>query len=170
MLCSCCSNRVQTRRWSFHGEWHAEQYLLTLWWYWWSGRDSASDLSGRHQCRCHSRQLLSRWYPGPKHRKVLFDHVFFTPKYQHKFSHWHTSQIKGMIIFNVWLYQVFNHSQCITYSRWRSARPQFRDAAGVLVLGAKQCTAVDRVCSLTYFRAHLHQPSLVCLSPTSECF
>lgn len=33
----------------------------------------------------------------------------------------------------VWLYEVINHSQYVTYSRRRLARPQFAEAAGVPV-------------------------------------
>ncbi len=43
------------------------------------------------------------------------------------------------------LYEVLIHSQCLTCSRWRSARSVFGEAARVLVsrgMEAKQCTVV----------------------------
>ena len=37
--------------------------------------------------------------------------------------------VKGQFrVTEVWLYDVLLHSQCINYSRWRSASPQFGEA------------------------------------------
>ncbi len=61
-------------------------------------------------------------------------------------------QLKGYFGFSeVGLYEVFIHSQCLTYSRWRSARSQFREPAEVHSTEAKLCTAVDGVSSKMYF-------------------
>ena len=50
------------------------------------------------------------------------------------------------------LHEVFIHSQCITYSRWQSERPQFGETGRSTSTGAKQCTAVDGGSSKTDFR------------------
>lgn len=56
-------------------------------------------------------------------------------------------QLKGKFVFSEGeSYEA--HSQCTTCSRWRSARLQFGEAAGVLVQEAKRCTAVDGVSHL----------------------
>ena len=63
-------------------------------------------------------------------------------------------------LFEVGLYEVLIHSLCITYSRWRSARPQFGEAERSTSTEAKQCTAVARVSSKTCFSHKQYQFSV----------
>lgn len=63
--------------------------------------------------------------------------------------------VKGI----VGLCEVLIHSQCIKCSRWTLACPQLREAESYTSAEAKQCTAVDRVSSKTYF-SHLNEGPL----------
>ena len=58
------------------------------------------------------------------------------------------------LFFEVGLYEVVIHSQCITCSRFGSACSQFGEADRSTSTEAKHCTAIDGASSKTYF-SHL---------------
>lgn len=62
----------------------------------------------------------------------------------------------GFGIFEVGWYEVLFHSQCITYNKWLSARPQLEEAGSCTRTDTEQSTAVDAVSSKTYF-SHLQK-------------
>ena len=59
---------------------------------------------------------------------------------------WKTLNLKGQFgLFEVGLYEVLIHIQCISYNRWHPARPQLGEAERGTSKEAKQCVAVYRV-------------------------